>query len=135
MLEKFEAYQIAKKFYWTCKSLKVPRFLQDQLLRASSSVVLNIAEASGKRTPPDQRHYFSIAFGSLRESRAILEMERIEDQELNRLADQLGAILYVLSRKSIPDARRSATATATENPTDTDTDTDTASDSATEPLA
>ena len=118
MLEKFEAYQIAKKFYWTCKPLKVPRYLQDQLLRASSSVVLNLAEASGKRTPQDQRRFYSIAFGSLRECRAILEMERIEDPDLNRIVDQLGAILYVLSRKPIHPASASASA----DPTDSDID-------------
>ena len=116
MLEKFEAYQIAKRFYWTCKSLKVSRHLQDQLLRASSSVVLNLAEASGKRTPQDQRRFYSIAFGSLRECRAILEIEQIENPDLHKVADQLGAILYVLSRKAIP------TAAATDNQTDSDFD-------------
>ena len=124
MLEKFEAYQIAKKFYWACKSIRVSRHLQDQLLRASSSVVLNLAEASGKRTPQDQRRFYSIAFGSLRESRAILEIEQIDHPKLHQLADQLGAILYTLSRKPL-----SKPATESENQTDTDSasDSDTAS--------
>ena len=102
MLEKFEAYQIAKHYYWTCKALKLPKFLQDQVIRASSSIALNLAEGSGKRTPVDQRRFYTIAFGSLRECQAILELERIENEELKKMGNQLGAILYTLSRKKIP---------------------------------
>ena len=102
MLEKFEAYQIAKHYYWICKELKLPKFLQDQLIRASSSIALNLAEGSGKRTPVDQRRFYTIAFGSLRECQAILELERIENEELKKMGNQLGAILYTLSRKKIP---------------------------------
>jgi four helix bundle protein len=101
MLEKFTAYQLAKQFYWACKALKVPRFLQDQLLRASSSVALNLSEASGRRTEADQRKHYSIAFGSLQECRTILELEKIDNPGLLELADQLAAILYTLSRKKI----------------------------------
>ncbi len=105
MLEKFEAFQIAKEYYWKCKLIKLPRFLQDQFLRASSSIGLNLAEGSGKRTPADQRRFYSIAFGSLRECQAIIELERIEDKDLKKLGNQLGAILYTLSRKSIAENR------------------------------
>lgn len=102
MLENFTAFQIAKKYYWKCKTLKLPRFLQEQLLRASSSIGLNLAEGSGKRTPADQRRFYAIAFGSLRECQAILELEQINDTELKDLGNQLGAILFTLSRKPIP---------------------------------
>ena len=76
MLEKFEAYQLALRFYRACKPLKVPRQLRDQLLRASASVVL-------------------------RECQAILDMEEIPDQDFHRLADRLGGMLFVLSRKPL----------------------------------
>ena len=99
MLEKFEAFQIAKKYYWACKSARVSIHLKDQLLRASSSIALNIAEGSGKRTPQDQARYYSIALGSLRECEAILALEKVNDPDLDKLGDQLGAILYVLSRR------------------------------------
>jgi hypothetical protein len=36
MLRDFHAFQLAKEFHWACKSLKVSRYLQDQLLRASA---------------------------------------------------------------------------------------------------
>jgi len=67
-------------------------------MRASSSVALNTAEGSGKRTPQDQSRFYGIALRSLRECTAILELERIENPELAKLIDQLGAILYTLSR-------------------------------------
>lgn len=102
MLAKFTAFQMAKKYYWICKSLPVPKFLQDQLLRASSSIALNLAEGSGKRTPADQRRFYSIAFGSFRECQAIIELERIENKELGDISNQLGAILFTLSRKPLP---------------------------------
>ncbi|MEK7691805.1 MAG: four helix bundle protein, partial [Bdellovibrionota bacterium] len=92
--------------------------------RASSSIALNTAEGSGKRTPPDQRRFYGIALGSLRECEAILELEQIQDERLLDLMDQLGAILYTLTREPISRARptdnRHRTATATETETDPD---------------
>ncbi len=64
-----------------------------------------------------------MAFGSLRESRAILEMEEIKDPAILRLADDLGAMLYVLSRKlPNPGQTPPLAVIATENKTDSDTD-------------
>ena len=100
MLKKFTVFQTAKEFHWECKSLKVPRYLQDQLLRASASIALNIAEGSGKRTVADQARFYSIALGSLRECQAILELERIVDPHLKDLVNQLGAMLFKLSRRN-----------------------------------
>ncbi|MBX7138601.1 MAG: four helix bundle protein, partial [Oligoflexia bacterium] len=42
--------------------------------RASSSIVLNLAEGAGRATRADQNRFFSIAFGSLRECQAILDL-------------------------------------------------------------
>ena len=101
MLEKFTAFQIAKQHYWKCKTLKLPKFMQEQLVRASSSIGLNLAEGSGKRTPADQRRFYAIAYGSLRECQAILELEQVSDPDLKDLGNQLGAILFTLSRKPL----------------------------------
>jgi four helix bundle protein len=99
MLEKFDAFQIAKEYYRLCKQLKVPTFLRDQLLRASSSIALNLAEGSAKRTPEDQRRFYAMAFGSLRECQAILEIEDIREAKLAELSNRLGGMLFRLSRK------------------------------------
>jgi len=58
-----------------------------------------LTEGSGKRTPEDQKRFFSIALGSLRECDAIIQLEQIEDPLLASLGDQLGAILFTLTRK------------------------------------
>lgn len=68
--------------------------MKDQLLRASLSIVLNTAEGSGKTTQPEQRRFFSIALGSLRETQALLQILR--QSEIAVLADQLGGHLYRL---------------------------------------
>ncbi len=48
--------------------------LRDQLQRASTSVPLNIAEASGKASAPDRARFHAIARGSALECGAILDV-------------------------------------------------------------
>ena len=45
-----------------------------QLDRASVSIVLNIAEGAGRRTPADKARFFAIARGSATECAAVLEL-------------------------------------------------------------
>lgn len=96
MLKNFKTYQLAIRFHHDCKGLHMPGYLRDQLLRASSSVVLNIAEGSGKLTFADKRRFYSIALGSLRESMAALELRGEIPVVLAGISDQLGACLYRL---------------------------------------
>jgi len=98
MLKDFRAFQLAKILYQTCKTLKLPAHLKDQLVRASSSIALNLAESSGERTEKEKERYYTIARGSLLESQAILELEGIHDPDLANTMNQLGAILYTLCR-------------------------------------
>jgi four helix bundle protein len=113
MLEKFDAFQISKEFYWSCKELKLPTDLRAQLTRASSSIALNLAEGSGKRTPKDQAKSYSIALGSLRECQSILQLEKINDPQLQEQANRLGAILFKLSKKAPKTTNRTGTGTGT----------------------
>lgn len=130
MLEKFVAYQLARKVYFACRNLKVRSHVKDQLLKASSSIPLNLAEGSARRTKADQVRFYSIAFGSLRECQAILDIEEVEDPALLRLTDDLAAILYSLTRpsKTDPEDKQTRTglpnqATGPEQPqTETDSD-------------
>ena len=94
----FRSYELAKQHYKLCKNLRVPKFLHEQLMKASSSVALNLAEGSGKKTEKDQKNFFSIALGSLYECRAILEIESYENTEVMQINRQLGGMIYVLSR-------------------------------------
>ncbi len=95
-LLNFDAFKFATEFYQHCLGLKIPTHLRNQLDRASSSVALNLAEASGKNSLKERRRYYAIARGSFLEARAILYLVNpsINNTEIN---DKLGAILYRLN--------------------------------------
>jgi len=98
MLKNFRSYQIAKQLYFECEKLRMKDFLKLQLLRASSSVVLNLAEGSGKDSKKDQRRFYVIALGSLREVQAILEIGRCPES-VCKLANELGGCVYKLCER------------------------------------
>lgn len=99
MLKKFRTYQLSIRFYQACLSLRLPKHLKDQLLRASSSITLNLAEGSAKPTKRDQMRFYFIAFGSLRECQSILSLHNKQvSPELVDLADHIGASLHRLTK-------------------------------------
>jgi four helix bundle protein len=82
------------------------RATNDQLRRASLSIMLNIAEGSSRFTNPDRRHFMIIARGSVFECAALLEFlqenhgletKRFES-EFNRL-DEISRMLFSLIKK------------------------------------
>ena len=99
-LNNFRTYSLAKQLYKACASLKLDYVLKDQLNRATLSVVLNLAEGSAKRTIAEKRRFYDIAFGSLRESQAILEL--VGDETLIKQADQTAASAYKLIKGTVP---------------------------------
>lgn len=74
------AYQKAKELNRRCLEIignnggQLPLYFKDQLGRSALSVALNIAEGSGRSTEKDQKHFFIMANGSLREVEALLDM-------------------------------------------------------------
>ena len=98
MLQNFKTFNLSVQFYNQCNQLKLPKYLKDQLDRASSSIALNLAEGYGKSTYRDQRKFFHIAMGSLRESQAILILANLSSSKIYLLSDRIGASLYRLIR-------------------------------------
>jgi four helix bundle protein len=96
MLKNFRTFQIAVRFYKECQNIKLPYHLKDQLNRASSSIALNLGEGYGKTTYKDQRKYFNISMGSLRESQSILILADLDQSPIFVISDHLGASLYKL---------------------------------------
>jgi four helix bundle protein len=96
MLQTFRTYRLAVAFHRQCRDLALPHYLQDQLVRASSSVALNLAEGSGRVTGKDQARFFHLAMGSLRECQAALDLAQKAPLKLVQDADELGAHLWRL---------------------------------------
>ena len=75
--ERLDCYRIALEFQAISAQL-TPRYgcaeLRDQLDRASISIVLNIAEGCGRRSPADKARFYSMARGSATECAAILDL-------------------------------------------------------------
>ena len=76
--EQLDVYRLALDFLVSADNLveALPRgrgHLADQLTRASTSIVLNIAEGAGKLSKPDKRRYLT-AIGSTTECAAILDV-------------------------------------------------------------
>lgn len=81
------------------------RSLADQLMRAASSVALNIAEADGLETGNRRMRYLT-ALGSAKESRAALRVARgwrhvgvAEADVADALLDRIAAMLWKLTRR------------------------------------
>lgn len=76
--EKLDVYRAAIEYVgWACRyceGLNGHRNAKDQLLRASQSIPLNIAEGNGKGTDGDRRRYFEIARGSALECGAVQDV-------------------------------------------------------------
>lgn len=103
--EKLIAYQKArdvnKKIQKLLIEKKVSAFLRDQLYRASISMVINIAEGTGKLSKCDRKNFYVISRGSVFECASLLEMlcdEKIlNNQELDNLKNDLEEVSRLLS--------------------------------------
>ncbi|MEP7103147.1 MAG: four helix bundle protein [Candidatus Dojkabacteria bacterium] len=62
------------------KNRLIHNSLRDQLYRASSSILLNIAEGAGKYSSKDKKNFYIIARGSTQECVAIIKLLKIEDK-------------------------------------------------------
>ena len=77
--EKLDVYRLSLEFvkwsYGLAKNLQgCDRHARDQLLRASQSIPLNIAEGNGKKPGADRARFFQIAYGSALECSAIMDV-------------------------------------------------------------
>lgn len=77
--EQLDVYRLSIKYVGWAYELSQhlegrDRHVRDQLLRASQSIPLNIAEGNGKGTVADRRRFFEIARGSALECAAIQDV-------------------------------------------------------------
>jgi four helix bundle protein len=94
--EKLDAYRVALEFQALAAQLVPKRGcaeLRDQLDRASISIVLNIAEGCGRRSPADKARFYSMARGSATECAAIVDLLAVRGLVDERLGKRARALL------------------------------------------
>ena len=107
--EKLEVYKKAKSFNSRMRKfiaeIRLDPTTRDQLRRASFSIVLNIAEGSGRFSKPDRRNFFIIARSSIFECVAILDVLKDEGiltkekfQDFYTAADELSRMMFAMIR-------------------------------------
>ena len=98
---KFKVYQEAKvlnrEIYILTRSWSIKnRGLEDQLIRASISICLNIAEGSAKGTDKDFRRYIQNSLGSVNEVVSCLDialsLDLLSNQKYGYLIDKASDI-------------------------------------------
>src|SRR5262245_51134914 len=94
MIKGFLAYDLAFELYQQCETVETKGYIKDQLSRAALSIVLNLAEGSGKPSIKEKRRFYAISLGSMRETQAILQV--LGNQRMIGLAHRLGGMIYRL---------------------------------------
>jgi four helix bundle protein len=134
--EKLDVYKLAIEYvgwvYRFCEGLKGHRSAKDQILRASQSIPLNIAEGNGKATEPDRRRYFEIARGSSLECAAVQDVFQVcgaltadENYKKKILLDRIVAMLTRMGKRGYSSVRGEPIRYGGfDSDTDSDTDTD-----------
>ncbi len=108
--QKLDVFQKAKCFCKeitrTLKSNDFDRITNDQLRRASFSIMLNIAEGSSRFSNRDRKNFMVIARGSAFECEAILEylneMKEIDAETYTTLSanlEEISKMLFALIHK------------------------------------
>ena len=107
--EKLDVYQCAIQFLAVSAEIvqalpKGNAALGDQFRRAALSIVLNIAESSGKPTTADRKRFSGIARGSAMECGAILDACRVlglvDESYVEKGKQLLVRIVSMLSKMS-----------------------------------
>ena len=109
--EKLTVYQTAKSFNHTIsKFLAETKYLdksaKDQLKRAALSIVLNIAEGTGRFSKRDRRNFYVIARGPAFECAAIFDLLKSEKtidasicQQFYSMCEEISKILFTMIKK------------------------------------
>jgi four helix bundle protein len=77
--EKLEVYKKAKDLnkevsIFLRENKYIDNYIREQLKRASISIIINIAEGSGKFSKADKRNFYTISRGSVYECVSLLEL-------------------------------------------------------------
>jgi len=101
--EKLEVYKKAKELNkeilkFLKENKQIDSYLRDQLRRASISMVINIAEGSGKFSKADKKNFYTIARGSVYECVSLFEIIFEEKQISKELFDNFYNKFEIISK-------------------------------------
>jgi len=106
--EKLDVYAKAKSFNISVatyleKNPSIDRSTKDQLKRAAFSIMLNIAEGSGRFSPKDKRNFYIISRGSVFECVAIMDflkttchLDEISFRQFYAWLEELSKMLFAM---------------------------------------
>jgi four helix bundle protein len=106
--EKLEVYNKAfalqrKVMVYLSDNKNLPVYIRNQYGRASLSIMLNLAEGSGRSTNKDRRNFFIIARGSVFECVAIIDLLLAQNEvsldlhtELKSYYEEISKMLFAL---------------------------------------
>ncbi len=108
--EKLTVYTKAKTYNkeinTILKQIVIDTTIKNQLKRSSLSIVLNIAEGTGRNTSADKRNFYIISRGSVFECVAILDLLKDDEilseqlfQNFYEKSDELSRMLYAMIQK------------------------------------
>ena len=103
--EKLDVYKKAKELnHEVLRFIKqhpdIDSYIRDQIKRASISIVINIAEGSGKFSKADKRNFYTISRGSVYECVSLFELvlddNKIEQSYFDSLKEKYETISKML---------------------------------------
>ncbi len=100
-MKTFNTLELAIEFYGEVEDSSIKGNLREQLLRAASSIALNLSEGNAKPSAKEKRRFYQIAYASQKECQAILRLVRFHESALWQLLDSLGAHIYRLMQSPI----------------------------------
>ena len=91
-MSDFRTLNLAIEFHQRAEKLKIRGHLRDQLLRAASSIALNLSEGNAKGSAREKKRYYQTAYASLKECQTIFILTKSKDTELDKFAHYLGGL-------------------------------------------
>lgn len=104
-MKTFRTLDLSVEFYELSEKADIRGNLRDQLLRAASSISLNLSEGNAKRTTAEKKRYFHTAYASAQECKTILKLAKYNDPEILNTADKLGAWIFNLLKSEIKESK------------------------------
>lgn len=100
-MKSFRTLDLSVEFYELSEKSELKGNLRDQLLRAASSISLNLSEGNSKRTAPEKKRFYQMAYSSSQECKTILKLAKANDLAIVDMADKLSAWIFKLLKSEI----------------------------------